>query len=58
MVKVGQKVNFLPEWQDEGDTNFDFIVKELYEDGLVLVEYQLGWDINPTQWCQLHMIEG
>ena len=35
--KPGTKVQFKPEWQDEGDENFDRIIIENYGDGHVSV---------------------
>jgi hypothetical protein len=49
--KAGDKVRYLPEWQDDGDEFFDLIVIEAPEDSdRILVEVQIPeLSIKPTE---------
>lgn len=58
MIKRGDEVKFLPEWQDEGDADGLFIAKEDQIGDRVLVESQCGLMWNPTAYVKLFMIEG
>lgn len=57
MVRKGDVVRFKPEWQDEGDATIVFVALEDEEGGRVLVQAQLGMELNPTQVVHTYMLE-
>lgn len=56
--KVGDKVKFLPEWQDDGDNLIESIVIEAPEDSdRVLIERQIPeFRIKPTERVPVNYI--
>jgi hypothetical protein len=49
MIKKGDIVRFLPQWQDAGDENIEFRAVDDEYDGRVEVEAQVDLPLKPTQ---------
>jgi hypothetical protein len=57
-IKTGDRVKIRPEWQDEGDSEIEFIAVDDEEKGRVTIEAQLpNMPIKPTQVVRIDMIE-
>ena len=53
----GDKINFKPEWQDEGDENHDFrVIEVLGEERLRIVDNSSEMVIKPTSIIQQYMV--
>lgn len=57
MVLKGDVVRFKTDWQDEGDENIVFVALEDEDGGRVLIQAQLGLELNPTQVAHTYMLE-
>ena len=53
-LKVGDRVQILPEWQDPGDDRFERFVIEASDDSTrVLIQTLIpGFQIQPTEWIE------
>jgi hypothetical protein len=57
MITKGQRVTFLPQWQDAGDADITFVATEDEDGGRVKVRAELGLTFNPVQVVEVSMIE-
>lgn len=57
MIKAGDRVYIRAEWQDKGDDKVVFTAVENEDGGRVLIQAQLGMNINPTQVVNVSMLE-
>lgn len=56
-LNIGDIVKFKKQYQDKGDDLIDFVIVELFNDGDMTVEAQIGFHINPTYRVTLDMLE-
>jgi hypothetical protein len=57
MIRKGDHVQIKAEFQDPGDTQFEWIAVEDEDGGRVRIQPQLGMRINPTQIVNVDMLE-
>ena len=54
--RQNDRIQILPQWQDEGDEEIDFVCVEDEDGGRVRIEALIGLDFNPQQVVETHMI--
>ena len=57
MIKRGDTVKFLPQWQDPGDENIVFKALDDEYDGRVEVEAQVDLPLRPTQIVKIEWLD-
>jgi hypothetical protein len=58
MFKQGDNVRIKPEWQDEGDDEFEWFVIEDEDRGHVKIMVVIpGWTLHPTEWIDAAKLE-
>lgn len=57
MIRKGDVVRILPEWQDAGDDQVQWIAVEDESKGRVTIQAQFGLPINPQQVVMVSMLE-
>ena len=59
MIRAGDTVRFLPQWQDPGDDELHWVALEDEDGGRVLVEvHGTGLFVAPTSVVLVSMLEG
>jgi hypothetical protein len=56
MIRRGDRISILPEWQDQGDDQIEYIAIDDEEKGRVSIQAQLGLPINPIHMVATYMI--
>ena len=57
MIRRGDRVRILPQWQDDGDADIVFTATEDEDGGRVPIRAELGLALNPVQVVGTEMIE-